>query len=611
MKNKSIFLLVISVFVIGIFGFCYFNSLNDSNESLSYDNVEFSSDDDNYSLNFSGGEFDYQLSIGDEKSIQDIFSSFQIDVESIDFSAFKIISNSDDEVIKFDDAKKSFKALGEGESKVNFSVNGLDVVLNLIVKPVSTSNASVDNYKLKAGSSPRFNLSVSGGKLIFTIWDYTGINTKDINLYLLDSKKNVQKELNLSFKNLVSGKSVKYQGIVNDKNILNSTKNYYHLVIKDKSGNMTDSYFSIIKKKNTYTRALAPRVNNLKLVSNKEVSFRVKDGSKIKSLVMYDVNNNNSIVLSKSNIISSTVFLNITKVKMNSNNRYNMKIYAEDVDGNSIVKNISFRVVNNNSSVDALSASVGSSTNSRILIIGNSKTWRGGTKSLKSGAYRPSYEFIKLANRSGKLTSTITNNDILKISSGATSVVKSKNIVITTKGGATISSLASKYSSYITDGSYDIVIMQEQTDRSIGDRNAFLKGVKKVLNMLENKHAIVYIRTSWPRNNSSFKSNVTKMDNNLSYVINELKKNSLYSSFEFYPLRDAKAFRAAKDSGISVHLNTSNDINHQNKNGAYLAGACIYAKVYNNNPANLGYSDIFISKSTAAKLAKIAYDTCA
>ena len=80
-----------------------------------------------------------------------------------------------------------------------------------------------------------------------------------------------------------------------------------------------------------------------------------------------------------------------------------------------------------------------------------------------------------------------------------------------------------------------------------------------------------------------------------------------YSSFTFVPIRDGNAFKQAYNKQINTYLP---DHQHQNGNGSYLAGACMYYKVFNADPSELNFKGHAGSKDVAKKLAEIAKQNC-
>ena len=612
-KNNSILLMVLCLIVMGGIGFGSFYKGNASfNEMLASDT------DDEYNYNFSGGEFDYQMFIGDVVGIQNILGNFQIDIDEVDFSTLKFISNTNDGVVKYDDKKKELNAISEGSGRITFVLNNENLIINVNVKEVNTSNASVSSYSLKKWQAPRFNVSVSGGKLSLVVWDSTGINTSDIVLYKVDGNKKNIKKLNVSFKSLVSGKSTKYRCTVTNGDALSSSINYFHLVVKDKNGYKTESYFSIAKKNNKYVRQLAPTLSNWKIDGNANVLFYVKDGSKIKSLIVYDLNNKRKVVLSKNNIVSSTASFGVRNLIVKSD-KYNIEIYAEDIDGNSSTRVMKLKIVNKGLAVNAKL----SSDNHNILFVGNSKSWRDGNQ--KNGSHsdeRPVYEFLKMAKARGYIKESL---DLSKfkfyVNDGANTIARTDEFTIATRSGSGLLKIAnsSTYAKYISDKSYDMVFLQEYNYVSGASKTGqdtketFLKGVKSILNKLQNKNAKIYIRFSWPNpyySNSKYKVNYKfyrdKIYNNYDYILKELKKDKNYSGFEFYGVKDTKAFDRALGQNISVTLH--NDT-HQNNNGAYLVAGCMYTAMFKDNPHNLKYSGS-VGSSTRSKLDSIAYDVC-
>ena len=70
-----------------------------------------------------------------------------------------------------------------------------------------------------------------------------------------------------------------------------------------------------------------------------------------------------------------------------------------------------------------------------------------------------------------------------KVKQMATNQGYSISVKSVTKGGYTLSELADEFSSKITSGSYDCVILQEQTDVYMGNPGTYASGAKKVISL--------------------------------------------------------------------------------------------------------------------------------
>ena len=335
-RKNSILLMVLGVFVMGGIGFVSFFE----RDSAFQDNFSTDSDDE-YNLAFTGGEFNYRLALGESISLEEVINSFKINTSDIDYTTFKLVSNSNKSVVKFDN--KTFTALSEGEAIIEGFLNDERIIFDISVNDVNASNASINGYSVKGGNSPRFNATITSNKLRVRVWDNNGINTEDIALYKVDANRNIIKQYKLSFASLNGVK--KYECCVLDSDALSDTNNYFYIVVSDKHGNKRESYFSIIKTKSGYSRNFAPRFKNFKVNSKSSVSFDVIDGSKIKSFIVYDLNNSKKVVLSKKNFISTNLVLNNANLVLGKNNRYNLFISIEDVDGNLVTFYFGYRFI--------------------------------------------------------------------------------------------------------------------------------------------------------------------------------------------------------------------------------------------------------------------------
>ena len=326
-KNNSMLLMVLCVFVMGGIGFVSFFG----DKGVNYEILSPASDDE-FNLAFSGGRFNYQLAVGDTVSLVDVITSFKINTSDIDFTTFKLNSNTNESVVAFDKEKMTFTGLSEGNGVLEGKLNDEKIVFDISVKDTATSNASVSGYSLKTSNSPRFNANVTDNKLVLNVWDNTGINTSDITLYKVDANRNVIKKYELSFTSLNGTK--KYKCLVLDSDALSDTNNYFYFSGSDKSGYKRESYFVIKKTKSGYSRNFAPVVKNMKVNSSTSVQFNVTDGTKIKNFIVYDLNSNGKVVLNKVNFVSSTLVLNNNDLVLGSDGKYNLSFEMEDVDGN-------------------------------------------------------------------------------------------------------------------------------------------------------------------------------------------------------------------------------------------------------------------------------------
>ncbi len=174
------------------------------------------------------------------------------------------------------------------------------------------------------------------------------------------------------------------------------------------------------------------------------------------------------------------------------------------------------------------------------------------------------------------------------------------SIDIIVKGGSSLNYKATNdpYKSNIKKGDFDYVVLQEETETAVAGGKKYSDGYSKTVKLLKNKNAKIFLRTSWPKKKpNTYKDHLTKMINNAS---------SIAKSNNATLINDGKAFDMAMQQGIEVYLS---DNNHPTTEGAYLAAACIYRRVYGVKPTTIHYY-YGIKASTAQKLLLIANEYC-
>lgn len=208
----------------------------------------------------------------------------------------------------------------------------------------------------------------------------------------------------------------------------------------------------------------------------------------------------------------------------------------------------------------------------KIALIGNSKT-----KYMSVDTSRVSTIFEQLVSKAG-------------YNAKVTTIVK---------GGSTLLYKAEtdKYKKQITQDNFNYVVLQEQTDNAASNLTEYKNGAIKVVGLLKNKKANVFVRTAWPRLNSKFDENVNNM------VINT---NAVASAVGGKPIYDGLAFKEAKENNMNIYLK---DNNHPTTEGAYMAAACIYKKVFKVKAITINYYN-GINANTAQKLLMIADKNC-
>ena len=157
------------------------------------------------------------------------------------------------------------------------------------------------------------------------------------------------------------------------------------------------------------------------------------------------------------------------------------------------------------------------------------------------------------------------------------------------------------FQNYISSKKYDIVILQEGST-TVEDIDNYRIGVQSIINLLTDFNGKLYLRTSWPRKDvSDYAGTVALMKSNT---------ETLASEFNATPIYDGPAMKEALARSIEVYDVANSDYNHQNNDGAYLAAACIYATVFESDPADITDDGHATNTTIAANLRAVAHDIC-
>ena len=215
-----------------------------------------------------------------------------------------------------------------------------------------------------------------------------------------------------------------------------------------------------------------------------------------------------------------------------------------------------------------------SSVATKILFVGNSKT------------YRPTIAYQSIAD----IFLNMAKN-------GGYSVEVTKAAI----DGSTLANTANVKQSVITSKAFDIVVLQEQTGTiEKADTSTFLNGAEKIRKLVTSKNSNVrlFLRTSWGLKANLGTNIQTRMYANVDTVA---------SSINATIIPDGKTFDASLKTYPSINMYS--DSTHQSKEGAYLVSACIYKIVFGSDPRQLSYYG-YVDESTAKKMQEIANDTC-
>lgn len=163
-----------------------------------------------------------------------------------------------------------------------------------------------------------------------------------------------------------------------------------------------------------------------------------------------------------------------------------------------------------------------------------------------------------------------------------------------TKGTKNLDWLGNNFRSIITNGSYDCVVLQEQTEVYRDDYYTYLKGVRKIVSMVkgQNSNVKIYIRALWILRDSDSKTK-RKAYEQTELVAKKTSCDVIY---------DGKAFDRFRDTYPNIPL--FKDIVHQNPTGAYLSAATIFKSLAGKAPTSTSYTG-GISKNDAKKVFNI------
>lgn len=216
-------------------------------------------------------------------------------------------------------------------------------------------------------SPPSYSKTIKNNQLVITVEDNDGIDANDIKVYKYKQGTNTKSEI--TDKKLITrkviktqnGKNIKYECILSKETISDSS-NLFLLSLKNKLDWSLETEILVNKLQNgQYKTNNAPKVGNLTLKNNSKVEIPLKDGGQIKKAIVYDLNNNNKQVLSKTNLGSSnTLSLDISSLKEDAARTatYNLKLHVEDQKATKSTSTFSFQLPKTTRTVDKQSVSL-------------------------------------------------------------------------------------------------------------------------------------------------------------------------------------------------------------------------------------------------------------
>ena len=218
------------------------------------------------------------------------------------------------------------------------------VVLFTIFIPV-TSSATV--YKnLRYNTAPEFKVNVSKDKKVYvTVRDGGSLNVTSIKIYAIKNNKKINLITNRGAQCINNTNKTNRNYLISNEYVKEKMNRFY-LIALDKSGNKLQTYFYIRKLDDgSFKLNYAPWVNSFGL-GNDRVQFNISNGAHIKKILIYDLNDNNRKVAEGTDT-PATVRIKLdyaNRLKANKNGIYRIKIYTEDYQSQSAVREMIFKV---------------------------------------------------------------------------------------------------------------------------------------------------------------------------------------------------------------------------------------------------------------------------
>lgn len=229
----------------------------------------------------------------------------------------------------------------------------------------------------------------------------------------------------------------------------------------------------------------------------------------------------------------------------------------------------------------------------RFLFIGNSKTYYPGTVDQDNGIPKRFAAIAKSAGYDVDYTSAVV-------------------------GGVALNEILNNYPDRVAKikAKYDYVILNEGTTRAYNNRSGYYNDVNTINTWVKEKNSNVkvYVRKMWIRvkknsngipTNGSTATQIQKSYDNAEYIAEKLGVETINDGALFYDMLD-------NQSSIYImryQSEDSSDLVHQNATGAYLAGLCFYAEVFDKDPTKVT-ENYGINSSTANTLKTYAKKHC-
>ena len=470
-------------------------------------------------------------------------------------------------------------------------ISVMTILMIFIINLFNYSNASSIGF-ISFNNAPRKYFEVSDSKLAdvtMRIEDNNGISS--VELYTVDTNGNNPKKINFSTAN--TSDSTKHIYTLSNKNLLKGKTKCFYIKIKDKTGNIHYSGFRVCAKSKKVNKKTvkyysiddSPRVKEW-IASGNNASFIVRDLGGTKYAKVQDANNGNKEIYKFEDLAKgdARVTIDMTKFKA-SDGIYKLRIVTEDHNKQQSIKKVRFK--QNVSVIKRIKSDI-TSTN-KTQTIKNDIVTTNKTQTIKND--------IVTTNKTLKIlfvgnSKTYVNDIPAKFQGLAKAGGYKVSVTSATEGGKTLKYLASKYKSKINK-SYDIVILQEQTDAYKSEYETFLSGAKSISKMVKDKNTNVkiFVRQTWVKKDSS-SSVINKAYKNAENVAKNIGASLIYDGKAMYKLNSGSLFK---------------DNTHQSAKGAYLSACSIYNAVFERSPVGLSYK-AGLSDSTVKKLQKTAND---
>lgn len=234
--------------------------------------------------------------------------------------------------------------------KIHIKVILLAFIL-ILLNTMNNVHASYDDFS-GFNNAPRMTIETNKNKYTdvkLKFVDYNGLSEEKIKIYKVtsDGKKTEisNNDKIITKKETSESDNSKTYIYTLSNEFLNKETTRFYISLEDNSGEFLKSYFRIMNNGKEYSVDYAPRILSWK-TDGKKVSFTARDLAGTVKLVLYDMNNNGKVVVTKNNLKkgNATVTFNISKFKA-KDGIYRIQIYAKDkVNGQPARREVCFKL---------------------------------------------------------------------------------------------------------------------------------------------------------------------------------------------------------------------------------------------------------------------------